>query len=190
MGERGVVAAVLGAGLAVPVLAATAAIARVVPGARVPAWIVGGLVAAGLFVAALRSRRRLPASLDGVARRRPLRTGLWVLLALLSLAQLGRLGAFMADPQRTWGSTIPDPNVTDHMCMTAYVYAAELSRARDPNLYDEAHWPAFDTVPAPPPRATSVVELAEHLSDPYEYPPPFLLLPRLALALTNHFLVV
>src|SRR5262249_29881520 len=36
----------------------------------------------------------------------------------------------------------------------------------------------------------SVDELGPRISDPFEYPPQFLLLPRLALALTNNFLVI
>ena len=38
--------------------------------------------------------------------------------------------------------------------------------------------------------ATRVDHLSEYLSDPYEYPPPFLVVPRVALALTNDFLVI
>jgi hypothetical protein len=186
--ERSVVAAVLGLGLAGPVLAAAAAVTRVSTGARGLAWVLGGAIAAALIALAFRARRWLPASLDGAARRRPLRAGAWLLLAVIALAQLGRLSAFMADPALTFGSAFPDPKLTAHMCMSAYVQAAALARDGDPNLYDERHWPTFaasdDGAPSP------VEELGPHVKDAYEYPPQFLLVPRLGLALTNHFLIL
>src|SRR5262245_47952288 len=106
MRERTVVAALLGLGLAAPIVAATAAVAR---GAPAPAWAVGGPLAALALGGALRLRRRLPEALDGAARRHPVRAALWLLLALVALLQIGRLGAFMADPARTSGSAFPDP---------------------------------------------------------------------------------
>ena len=34
---------------------------------------------------------------------------LWALGAVLALVQMGRLSAFMDDPERIWGSVVPDP---------------------------------------------------------------------------------
>jgi hypothetical protein len=189
MVERGVLAVVLGLGLATPVMAATAAVAHLAPGSGRIAWPVGGLAAAAAFFTGWRCKTRFPASIDGAARRHPVRTVLWLLLSVIALLQVGRLGAFMVDPANTYGSAFPDPGLTNHMCMTAYVQAAALARDGDPNLYDEQHWPAFhpkSTKEAP----STVWELGPRLEDPYEYPPQFLLLPRLALALTNHFLII
>jgi hypothetical protein len=141
--ERTALSIVLGLGLALPVIAAVAAVARVVPAARVAAWLVGGVVVIATSAAALRLRTRFPGSLDGSARRHPVRAGLWCLLALVALLQLGRLSAFMADRENTFGSAFPDPNLTSHICMSAYVQAAALARDGDPNIYAERHWPAF-----------------------------------------------
>jgi hypothetical protein len=75
--------------------------------------------------------------------------------------------------------------------MSAYVQAAALARDGDPNIYDERHWPAFAAVGEQNAGAPSqVAELGRHIADPYEYPPQFLLLPRFALTLTNHFLII
>jgi alpha-1,2-mannosyltransferase len=189
--ERTVVALVLGLGLACPIIAAASAIANAAPESPVVPWVTGTLLAASAVAAAWQMRHRLPSSLDGAARRHPKRAGLWALLALAALLQLGRLSAFMADPSNTFGSAFPDPGLTRHMCMSAYVQAAALARDGDSNIYNERHWPAFSTsgsenVGAP----SAVTELGPYIADPYEYPPQFLLLPRLALAVTNHFLVI
>lgn len=190
--ERRALAVVLGLGLASPIVAATAAVARVVPSSGGVAWTAGCLVAAGAFVMAWRFGARIPASIDGAARRHPVRAGLWALAALVALFQLGRLGAFMANPENTFGSAFPDPAVVDHMCMSAYVQAGALARDGDANVYEEHHWPAFSTKAGEknPGASSSVSELGPVVEDAYEYPPQFLLLPRLALAFTNHFLII
>lgn len=190
--ERTTLAVVLGLGLAVPLLAATAAVARVEPSSGGAAWAVGLAVAVAALVAAWRTRRRFPTSLDGSARRHPVRAGLWMLLALVALLQLGRLSAFMANPANTFGSAFPDPAISGHMCMSAYVQAGALARDGDRNVYDEHHWPAFTLKAGEKSRGapSSVAELGPLIQDAYEYPPQFLLLPRLALALTNHFLII
>jgi hypothetical protein len=85
---------------------------------------------------------------------------------LVALLQIGRLSAFMADSSQVWGSAVPDPLAVRHQCLSAYLHAADLSRRDDVvNLYD-ARW-------------------SPDGEDPYQYPPPFLLLPRAALALTD-----
>ena len=53
--------------------------------------------------------RWVPESLAGSRRRRPVVAGLWALSAVLALLQMGRLSAFMDDPERIWGSVVPDP---------------------------------------------------------------------------------
>jgi hypothetical protein len=98
----------------------------------------------------------------------------------------------MANPANTFGSAFPDPTLIEHMCMSAYVQAGALARDGDANVYDESHWPAFrmkagEKNPGAP---STVSELGPNIEDPYEYPPQFLLLPRLALAFTNHFWII
>jgi hypothetical protein len=190
--ERTTLSVVLGLGLVVPVLAATAAVARVEPSSGGAAWAVGSVIAAAALFAAWRTRRRFPTSLDGSARRHPVRAGLWMLLALVAMLQLGRLSAFMANPANTFGSAFPDPAISGHMCMSAYVQAGALARGGDENVYAEHHWPAFTLKAGEKSRGapSSVAELGPHIQDAYEYPPQFLLLPGFALALTNHFLII
>jgi hypothetical protein len=148
--ERMTISIALGVSMMVPVIAAAAAVARVVPTSSkvhlVSVWTTGVLLAAALFRAAWRYRHRLPMSFDGVARQRRWRAASWVLLVVFALFQLTRLAAFMADPVNTFGSAFPDPGLTNHMCMAAYVQAAALARDGDPNVYDEQHWPAFAEV--------------------------------------------
>jgi hypothetical protein len=194
--------------------------------------------------------------------------------ALVALVQVVRLTIRMVRP----------PPEGDHMCLTAYVEAAELARAHDPNLYAESHYEAFAEGQSEllPPAAyleaakpdamhldevriqndlerdifgslrcmcgcergpkdllstcacpfaeearakireqlasgmskeqiilayqeangvsalaaqpsdpqTAVAHMQPFLFDPYEYPPPFLVIPRLLLAVTNDFLVL
>ena len=87
--------------------------------------------------------RWVPEAVSGARQRRPVVAGLWVLAALLALAQVGRLSAFMAEPDWVWGSVVPDPLVAGHACLSAYVVAADISRRGTPNLYDERFYPAF-----------------------------------------------
>jgi hypothetical protein len=66
--------------------------------------------------------------------------------------------------------------------MTAYVYAADLNRQGVDNVYDRELYPGLN------PNAEVHTTIANlNPEDPYQYPPQFLLLPRLAIALTNDF---
>ena len=172
----------------VAALGALTILAIVAPvAARRQTW--AGVLAALVCLAAIPwAARALPSSLDGVARRRPVVSLLWVALAVIAVLQMGRLSAFMADASREWGSTVPGPLATHHQCMSAYVYAADLSRRGVDNVYHAKWYPLFD----PPGPTCRLVEspvrgLAAWASDPFEYPPPFLLLPRAALMLTSSY---
>lgn len=134
-----------------------------------------------------RLARLLPEAIDELPRRRPGRTAWWCLLYLLSVAQLARLGAFHADPSRIWASVIPDPEVSEHTCMAAYVRAAELAADGDANIYSEHHWPALDEAAS---RESGVAGLGPWLVDPYQYPPTFLLVFRALLALSHDFQIL
>jgi hypothetical protein len=109
MVERTVLAVLLGLALASPLIAAAGAVAHVVPESRALAWAIGGLLASGASALAWRWRSRFPASLDGAARRHPVRAGLWMLLALIALFQLGRLSAFMANEANTFRIGVSRP---------------------------------------------------------------------------------
>jgi hypothetical protein len=134
--------------------------------------------------------RWVPEAVSGARRRRPVVAVLWVLAALFALLQLGRLSAFMAEPERTWGSVVPDKEVAGHACLSAYVVAADLSRRGTANLYDARFYPAFAGDAAKLLAPADVRNLAKWMEDPFEYPPPFLLFPRAALLLTDDFLTI
>lgn len=146
-----------------------------------------GAVAAALLgaAAAAVTWRRLPASLDGGARRRPVAAALWSLLAVTALVQTARLGAFMTDPESDWFVTTRQEFWSKHQCAAAYFYAADLHLQGEPDVYDGAHYPGLT-------RDAEVHPTVEHLApeDPYQYPPQFLLLPRAALALSDDFSVI
>jgi len=167
--------------------ATAAAIAGPVVATRVhPA--LGVAVSLALLAIMPWSARALPAALDGSWRRHRLRSLAWAVLATLGVLQMGGLSAFMADDQRQWGATVPDPLSIHHQCLSAYVYAADLQRHGVTNLYAAEHYPIFDP-PGPTCRLveTEVEGLAPWVADAYQYPPTFLLLPRAALALTGSF---
>jgi hypothetical protein len=150
-------------------------------------WI-GLVTAIGCFTAMRWIARHVPAAFTGGLRRHPFLAVVWFVLAMAAVAQIGRLSAFMADSSRVWGSTVPDPVAARHQCLAAYVYAADLSRHGQHNIYDTRLYQAFTQPPGTPTGMQSpVVGLSPWIEDPYQYPPPFLLLPRIALALTQSF---
>jgi hypothetical protein len=71
------------------------------------------------------------------------------------------------------------------MCLAAYVYGAELNRSGIENVYDARHYPGL----TPDAEAKTSIDNFTP-DDPFQYPPPFLALPRLALALSNDFLTI
>lgn len=125
---------------------------------------------------------RLTTALDGAVRRAPIRSILWLLLALLAVVQITRLSSHVSDPDSEWWITTKHPFFAQHQCINAYVHAADLNRQGVENVYDRKYYPGIN--PQAEPQAT-VDGLTP--DDPYQYPPQFLLLPRLALAFTNSF---
>ena len=127
--------------------------------------------------------RRLPGELDGwFARRRRLRW-LWALGIVLAVANTARLGIDVADPTQVWASMFPPvPESAHHQCFAAYMRAGELAAAGQRDLWRPDDYAVGAT--------TTVHGLGEYLSDPYQYPPQFTLLPRAALGVTNDYLLV
>ena len=156
-------------------------------------WSFGPLsIGAGALVGALASRieRALPRSVDDVWQRSRPKVIAWAALSIFMLVQVARLSVFMTDKESSWGSTFPPIEFTvGHMCMASYVHAADLSRQGDPNLYAIEHYPNFKLTEAKD-IETSVGALQPYLDDSFHYPPPFLLLPRTWLALSNDYLVM
>jgi hypothetical protein len=161
---------------AVAGLIAWPGLGAVIGAAAVPAAVLLGAGAGWL------SWRRLPGSVDGAFRRRRTAAILWSLLAVVTVVQTARLGAYMEDPSRDWWLTTKDAFWSKHMCMVAYFYAADLNRQGEPNVYDGNLYPGLN------PRAESRATVENLVpEDPYQYPPQFLLAPRLAIAMSNDF---
>jgi hypothetical protein len=197
-------AAVAAAVMVILAVSGTAILAREAgnsPGRTAPFVALGALVLALVLLSPGRRdrgplpaiARRVPPEMDGGFRRRPVVTCLAGVLVIVGVLQTARLSCFMADPALRWASAYPPEEFgVRHMCLSAYVHAADLARQGVPNVYAEEYYPAFDFRIAGerPLRSSTVENLIPHLRDAFEYPPPFLLLPRTALALTNDFLVI
>ena len=117
---------------------------------------------------------RLPATLDGLARRHTLLFVLYALLALATVVKTAHLSIFMGDSTRVDRQVVPGEKfLATHSCLTAYVHADALSRQRLDNLYDESLWAGSEGIAAAP--ATAENPYRPFLLDYYAYPPPFLL---------------
>ena len=128
----------------------------------------------------------LPSSIDGLTGRHHWRVAGWSLLAILAVVQTARLATHEADPSEPWWVTSRNPAWAGHLCVSAYVYAADLHEQGETNIY------AADYPPADPSaeRHPTVENLNGHIDCSFQYPPPFLLLPWGALQLTKDFYVM
>jgi len=139
--------------------------------AKPAALIVAALVA---VVAGHLADRHPPIPIDPQGATRALKiTG--GVAAALTLALLARLAVFTVDPTRTDCSTIPHSDwEVRHSCLTAYAVPAHVA-GTGANIYDDSLYSLPEEDPSAPRRARS---LGPFKIDVYEYPPPFLLLPR------------
>jgi hypothetical protein len=176
------IASVLVIGIALPPLA-TALMAVLPAGAA----IASCLLVAVLGVPALARRLSL---LETQPRGR---VAVWLVLCALAAVQSVRLSTFMHDARRESCSVFPPPGLgpiqpgfVHHACMSAYTEAARLSRQGVANLYALENYVEKTCEPGRTsecvPRKIGPIEV-----DLYEYPPPFLLLPRAATAITEDF---
>jgi hypothetical protein len=104
---------------------------------------------------------------------------------LVALVQLSRLAIFMVDPSQVGYSSMPSSQFeVQHSCLSAYYVAAQAADTV-PNLYDDSLYslPADDPTAIRKPRMLGPFRI-----DVFEYPPPFLLLPRALLNLTPDFI--
>ena len=162
----GIVALTAGFGLTG---SAPAAIAAAVLGALLAGWVAW---------------RRPIVAIDtsGLPRRLVILSSLATIGALVVL---GRLAVFMIDPSRTEQSLVPTSAwEVGHSCLTAY-YVAGQAVGQGQNPYDNALYSAPDDDPA---ATRKPRKLGSFNVDVYEYPPPFLLLPRLCSVLAPDFL--
>jgi len=104
---------------------------------------------------------------------------------IAALIELARLGVFMGDPTRVSHSAIPSSRwEVEHSCLTAYHVAAKAAASPGVGIYDNALYSAPDDDPAKPRKAKM---LGAFKLDVYEYPPQFLLAPRVLQLLTPRF---
>jgi len=102
-----------------------------------------------------------------------------------ALVQIARLAVFMVDPSQVGYSAVPTSQwEVQHSCLSAYFVSAQaLSSA--PNIYDDSLYSMPDDDPAGPRKARMI---GPFKIDVFEYPPPFLLLPRTLAPLTPDFM--
>lgn len=132
--------------------------------------------------------RRLPGSLDGSFSNHRRVGVIWIVVGVLTIIFCARMSIFMVDLSQVWAAVVPDEDIYIKMDLPAYIYAGDLSRQHVANLYDVNYYPndyPDEVIPQ-----TSVLNISTILFSHFEYPPPFLLLPRLALVLTNNFLTI
>lgn len=107
---------------------------------------------------------------------------LWILSSALLVAAVvvtARLATFLADETRSELSMQPgDDFYVHHSCLSAYYEAARLARDGARNVYDAAHYN-----PAQGGRGA----IGAFVVDAYQYPPTFLLFPRLGLVASERF---
>jgi len=135
-----------------------------------PAFVALLLGASALWVA-----RRLPAELEGAWRRRRLLAALWLLISAVAVVQMTRLSIFMFDSGRRQQSMLPHyDTVAEHSCLSAYHRASELSgMAEGLDVYEPGAY-------------RGKIGEGRFKVERYEYPPPFLLLPRLLEPVVEH----
>jgi len=149
--------------------------------AGAPRWLALALTAL-TFCGVPPLARRLPRTLDGLARRSRALTVVWCLVALAAVAQTARLAVFMDAPSRTAYSVLPwDTFWRVHSCYSAYVIAADRVRHGDYAIYQ---------MPMPDAVARYEAAFAPLGLDDYLYPPTFLVLPRLGLTLSDNVFVL
>jgi alpha-1,2-mannosyltransferase len=112
----------------------------------------------------------------------------FVLAAIVSLIQLARLCVFIVNPAAVGYALGPSRGMglpTSHSCVSAYFVAGQ-SLATVPNIYDEFKLYSLPTQDPEAPRKARTI--GPFNIDKYEYPPPFLLLPRTLAIVAPQFL--
>lgn len=153
-------------------------------GPFVPVVLALGL---GMIAACALGRRwlaaRLPDELDGWFARRKIARVVWIVAAVLAVANTARISIFAMDPSRTWASEFPPvPESAKHQCLPAYVRAGELAAWGRADLWRQDRFQQGE--------ATDLTGMPAYLGDPYEYPPPFAVLPRAAVAMTHDYQLI
>jgi alpha-1,2-mannosyltransferase len=162
---RGAVALTVGVVTAIVVFAMAAGISGSGRGGAIVGVLAAAVVAVALW-------RRPPVPYAGeVPRALALVSGAVTLVALVEIA---RLTVFMVSPAQVGYSQFPFSKFeVQHACVTAYFMAGQVISAT-PNVYDDDLY----SLPGDPAMPRRPRMLGPFRIDNYEYPPPFLLLPR------------
>lgn len=156
--------------------------------------LLGGIVTAALVAILLAvARRGISSTLVGAARSKPALFGLWFLLFLFAGYRMGGLSVFMLDVEQTSYAfqrtirTFDDPKLAKpfflkHNCFTCYMVASHLASKRVDNIYDSKY---YRDAEEPTPIHETINDKLD--IDRYQYPPPFLVLPRALQALGGDF---
>ena len=168
--------------VAVGIAAAIFASAGLAGVVAIPLALAGGVATGAATAWAIHTRRLLP--VDDSAAPRGLKV-LSAVAAAVALVQMARLAVFMVDPSQAAYSTLPSSAwETRHSCLSAYFVAGEAA-AGGHDIYDEALY----SIPTEDKTAVRKARMIGRFGiDVFEYPPPFLLLPRaLRLVSTDFF---
>jgi len=130
---------------------------------------------------------RLPTALDGLARRHPVLTAIYLCFALMSVVSTARVCVFMGDPTAVEDQALPGEKFTEtHSCLSAYERASELARRRVDNLYADHWW--YGSLGLPPLPEGEPNPYHPFTLDNFSYPPPFLLVASVLTPLDGDFL--
>lgn len=167
--------------------------------ARAAGWSIGAsvtAVAVTFAIGTLTIHRVVPDALPSHRRGYSALFGLWVLLGLAAGYRVVSLSVFMLDATRSEFAVATKQRHFDdeemnrpfsprHNCFTSYVIGARLAQDGEANIYDPEHY--RDSA-----EPTDIhEEIGEVLTiDSYQYPPPFLLMPRVLLTIADGFFEV
>ncbi|MFQ5463904.1 MAG: glycosyltransferase family 87 protein [Phycisphaerae bacterium] len=125
-----------------------------------------------------------------------IQVALLVLLGGAAIVRLTGLGIYMFDVDRVrfamdaarpveHDGESPDPFFVKHNCLTSYTIATYYATQRADNIYDPAHYRGAEI------ESPTHVAVGDALTiDRFQYPPPFLLLPRLLAEISGDFFVI
>lgn len=155
---------------------------RFLPDSPVSIWgITAGALIMAAFIAPF-SCGIMPAWLDGTARKHPIKSVLFALLAILTIVQTARITANRINPENPMTILTSNEFWTAHECGTAYFHACELHDRGEENVYHADHYPVLNREIEPHTKFEGM-----KVEDAYQYPPQFLLLPKAMLLFTQHY---
>jgi alpha-1,2-mannosyltransferase len=146
--------------------------------------VVASVVASVAIVATVAALARRPAFAALVATAPPIARTVFVVGSLAVGAQLAWLAPFIIDVNRsTWTSSPLGPIASAHSCVSSY-WVASTSVDRTPDIYDEV---LYSLPQADKAKTRTARKLGPLNVDNYEYPPTFLLAPRVLGLVTSDF---